>query len=474
MKQLYLFISVLVACVLNIATVTFFFNTIRHNNKAKIQYHQAPQPIQVQDPLNYVRAPQPIQGNQLHVFDPTRYETYVPYNSRSIEAQLRDGEAKDGQQPYFQSCIVNNINSTWKQNPYLMTVDLLNWMLLEPVVTINQSCIPPPLPDPTKMDCQKSFPRAGFSTVRSNPRKLAVAFNYGFEVDVLEIYLAEVYDVVDKIFICEAVKAHKGSSPKLLMWEHLKHQPRFRKYQDKVVHLILDDEKSIHSDKQLFGNEFNQERVRFTKFKEWNQKTHFFNDDDLVGFGDADEIPLRSTLQYLKYCDLKNLRNPIDIGSWLLEQKLSQSFKTDFPVDKINHSYGDPTFHSIQSVDKNTYLTRNRGRSKHFMIGGMHYSSQFYAPFMLMKMTHCTECHGFPVTPQMDYKSWLRNATKYTATKNREKYCIDKRGKLGELEQYPWLLMCNPERFKSVYGFLDDRLFLTKEQVPFRCTSDQH
>ena len=430
------------------------------------------------DPLKYVVPPTPLVNNKPHVFDPTRFATYVPYDSRAISRQLEEPPYdQSDEQPYFKTCIERNQQDRWKSDPEQMTIDLMNWLLLEPVVGLNKSCLPPPLPIPEKMECKATHPRAGFSGRRMKPRKLGISIMYGFEVDVLELYLAEVYDVVDKIFLCESVRAHKGNTHKLLMWEHLKHQPRFQKYEDKVVHLILDDSEVLFpsqsvSRKNLFNNENNQQQARFDKFMRWNNKTNFFQDDDLIGFGDADEIPMRSTLQYLKYCELENLDNPIDIGSWLLKQVLNQTFWTKWHIRGNKHTTGDPTFHSIRSAKKSKILDRNRGRSHHFMLGGMHYSTQYFSPFVMMKMTHCTECRGVTARIKDDYISFLHQSSTFP-TPIRPGQCSDKRGSLGAIEQYPWLLMCNPQRFKAVYGFLDDRLFLTKSQVPFRCAHDK-
>ena len=153
---------------------------------------------------------------------------------------------------------------------------------------------------------------------------------------------------------------------------------------------------------------------------------------------------------------------------------LNQTFVTRWHIPGNKHTTGDPTFHSIKSAKKSKILNRNRGKSGHYMLGGWHYSTQYYSPFVLMKMTHCTECQGAIANVAMDYKSFLHQTSTYTATPGRREQCSDKRGKLGEIEQYPWLLMCNPQRFKSMYGYLDDRLFLTKSQVPFRCAHDKY
>ena len=155
---------------------------------------------------SYVVLPTKITNNEPVAFDPTRNPKYEPYNSKAVEEHIHTITSKNGEEPYFFQCVKQHINTTWAKNQHQMLLDLFNWLVLEPVVALNELCHPPPLPDPAKMDCQTAFPNAGFNgSRRQQPRKLAVAFNLGFEADVLEMHLAEVFGVVDKIFICESV-----------------------------------------------------------------------------------------------------------------------------------------------------------------------------------------------------------------------------------------------------------------------------
>ena len=262
---------------------------------------------------------------------------------------------------------------------------------------------------------------------------------------------------------------------KPLMWEHLKTQPRFKKYESKLVHFVLDDfdktQLDLKGDQGLFAAETFQETLRFEMVMKWNQNTKFFADDDFVSFGDVDEIPLRSTLQYLKHCEVADLKQPIDIGSWMVEQHLHRSFRSDFPVRGHPFSYGDPTFHSFASVNQGKFLNRNRGKSQHFMLGGMHLSSYWYAPYMMTKLISCTECRGVSIDKiDENYENFLFSATKYLKEPHLVARAKDARGSLGTLEQYPWLFMCNPQRFKPVFGKTDDRLYLTRNQVSFDCS----
>ena len=75
-----------------------------------------------------------------------------------------------------------------------------------------------------------------------------------------------------------------------------------------------------------------EEKTRWLKVKKWNDITNSLSDNDLIGFGDADEIPSRKNIQLLKYCPLRS--KSLDIGIWFPFGRIDQAFKSDFPVSK--------------------------------------------------------------------------------------------------------------------------------------------
>ena len=159
------------------------------------------------------------------------------------ENELKPREFRNSNStPFFEKCLDKYYKSVWPNDTKRILDDLTKWILMEPVHDFDRKCLPPPLQNPSKMKCKGDYPHAGFKdSPRSSPKKIAVSFQYGLETDVLEIFLMEVYDIVDKIFLTESVRTHRDSKLKPLMWEELKWTPRFRKFQDKVVHIILDD-----------------------------------------------------------------------------------------------------------------------------------------------------------------------------------------------------------------------------------------
>ena len=120
------------------------------------------------------------------------------------------------------------------------------------------------------------------------------------------------------------------------MWSELSVQPRFAKFRDKVIHLVLDDSDvaqiEVSEESGAWSLESLQEKTRWQKIKQWNNITNALDDNDLIGFGDADEITSRNNIQLLKYCPIKS--KSLDIGIWFPFGRMDQAYKSDFPVSK--------------------------------------------------------------------------------------------------------------------------------------------
>ena len=382
-----------------------------------------------------------------------------------------------GNNSFFWQCAKEVYSKRWKDKDSVPLNDLIKWVVMPPVVPLNTSCLPPPLYNPEKLNCPVDYPKAGFKEgVRSKPRKIGVAFQFGFETDMLELYLMEVYDVVDKIFIMEAILDHLGASHKRLMWETLKWTPRFKKFQDKVVSLIVDDSGSHPSDRR-FRLENEQKKLGFLKIMEWNKKNRFFDDDDMISFGDADEIPSRHSIHALKYCDPINMSETIDIGSvgvyrYIMSVALCDQRLKDYP-----NVMGSPVFYSMSLMKKiqatNGRTPRVPSKSKHYILGGTHLTYFSYTPQLLIKGYTCTECKDNRVKRGgLDFDSTSLKEMLVTYHKKSFaglKYGTDLRGKLRGVEYYPWALKCNPLRYKSAaFATFDDRLLLSRGEVPFK------
>lgn len=239
--------------------------------------------------------------------------------------------------------------------------------------------------------------------------------------------------------------------------------------------MILDDTEAFVGSNDEFAIERLQEKTRWESFLRWNAHTQFFGPNDLVGFGDADEIPSRENVQLLRHCELAG--PSVDIGSWFAHTRLNEAFRPDWPVPGNPWTLGDPTYWTVASATKfgqdgTKYPSRMRGTSRKFLLGGIHMTDNGYLPFRMAKIIACTECHNWAATLITDMATIFRDdqAKEETLAKldaylnpvwsDRKRFvgggAMQKR--LGAAYYIPWFLQCNPERFASWYGKIDSRL----------------
>ncbi|EPZ36962.1 hypothetical protein O9G_001407 [Rozella allomycis CSF55] len=345
---------------------------------------------------------------------------------------------------------------------------LVEFDVKEPLVKINEECLPPPLEE---VNCGE-YPGV-FSGKRERPAKIAHLIQFGFDVDTLEIALHQYYDHVDFVFLLESIKTHYHQLNKPLVWEKVKHSERFSKFKHKVVHFVVDEALIGKMKEEKKGDWFLeelQEEYRWKKFLQWNEITKYFNDDDIIGFGDTDEIPSRKNLNLLKFCKLKVPR--VDVGIWFPMGKVDQAFKPDWPVS-WSHPYtlGDPTYYSLGAAkafnENNKIPTRSRGRSGAFILGGMHMSHDGYLPFQMLKRLSCTEC-GININ---DFEHWydmlskgklheleFELAKEYPGNEKRIVPLSSLNDQNRKAVSIPWFYECNKQRFPQWERKHDTRL----------------
>ena len=117
--------------------------------------------------------------------------------------------------------------------------------------------------------------------------KIIDCFTFYNELGLLKYRLDTLYDIVDNFILVEATTTHSGN-PKELFYEKNKHL--YQKYQDKIIHIIVDDmpkTTSTHIPE-------NFQRVCISRgFKNLNK-------DDILIISDLDEIPNPTLLEKLK------------------------------------------------------------------------------------------------------------------------------------------------------------------------------
>ncbi|CAL8127747.1 unnamed protein product [Orchesella dallaii] len=362
---------------------------------------------------------------------------------------------------------INSPSSFAHYSSQLLT-KLLPFLVMPPKLEIDSYCPrPPPKFPPYLAECSKL----------SEPRKVGVIIQFGFESDTLEIHLNELEDIVDYFFILESTRAHFRGIQKPLLWEVLKHQERFQRFSDKVVHIILDDIDTISDDVQEkgFGVEGLQEKQRWKKFLQWNDVKSYFKDDDILGFGDVDEIPSRDVVFYMKNCEIPS--DPVDIGIWFPFGKIDQAFLTDWPVSSDHpYSLGDPTYWTLQTAIKTQEQftpTRKRGESSGHLLGGMHMSYYGYMPLRITKYFTASESKienlAYELVPKMKHL----NAEKLSEvemelgevpTSFNDRIMSMERLKKKFPREYekvvhiPWFYECNRDRYPAWEGLHDSRL----------------
>lgn len=367
-------------------------------------------------------------------------------------------------------------------------LDVLEYTYQEPLVPIDDTCIPPPLVDPETIDCgDPKYSKAQFEPVRrAIPAKIGHAIPLGFEVDTLEIMLHEMYQVVDKFFIIEWTDSHNPMyfPRKPLTWERIKNQPRFRKFQDKVVHFTLDDSdaQTVDLEAGIWAREYYQATKRWERIVQWNNQTNFFGPDDIIGFGDADEIPSRENVHLLKHCQMKQPR--LDVGIWFPIADIHHTYcPTYIPIRGEKCSFGDPTFWKWPAAfDPSLYLVhiwskkrkwfpdRMWGTSGPYLLGGIHLSQYGYLPFLLAKKLAATETENKGMVKMMQSLAIdLKNNTlqkynkglaggigKFQVSVHPNSYFDPK--DLNGLQYLPWFYDCNRDRYPQWEGKPDGRL----------------
>lgn len=356
--------------------------------------------------------------------------------------------------------------------------DIIKIDIREPFYPVDQSCRVPQLIKYTEQMCEAAGP-AFTGKLRKAQPKMAHIINFAFEIDVLEIHLNELYPVVDKIFICEAAFIHgKSGLHKPCIWDMIKDQPRFSKFKDKVVLLFI-TESEIGRYSMRYNEwavEFKMEDLRWRKFLQWNQINNFFEDDDVVGFGDADEIASIYNLNLIKQCETKTIT---DVGIWFTRGRITEKVKTDWPVKNESFALGDPSFFTIhqakifpRSLPKCyghcNYPGRTRGFAPNFVLGGLHLSSYKYMPQYILKLISMTERQITEIDEFNRIMAKITNGDDIQEIQRDialKKFAHKMGGNIMEMNlteigtrQYilPWFLECNKNRYSTFFLFILD------------------
>ncbi|KAG0442479.1 hypothetical protein HPB47_015694 [Ixodes persulcatus] len=137
----------------------------------------------------------------------------------------------------------------------------------------------------------------GYIKRRSRPRTIINSLVFNHELDLLEIRVNELHDAVDYFLVCEANFTYFGD-PKPL---HLKSNLSagfLSRHRHKIIRLEVST--NFVADEDPFAQE---NYLRSSIWKKGRHKFSNLSDDDLFMILDADEIPTREVILFLKYHD---------------------------------------------------------------------------------------------------------------------------------------------------------------------------
>lgn len=134
--------------------------------------------------------------------------------------------------------------------------------------------------------------------------KVYDCFTFFNELDLLEIRLEELYRYVDYFVLVEARQTH-ARVPKKLYYEENKE--RYKKYYDKIIHIVIDMPKFNFLDKLLIKRQLNKPNKFLSNIAlsygigrmkmDWAQRSSIklglkdAKDEDIIIISDLDEIP---------------------------------------------------------------------------------------------------------------------------------------------------------------------------------------
>ena len=353
---------------------------------------------------------------------------------------------------------------------------LLPFAVKEPTVEINETCKRPAIP---VSDCE-SYPTI-FEGTREKRAKLAAAFKFGFEADVLEIVLNQYYGLVDKIFLFEATRTHLRRNEKPLVWEHLKNQKRFQKFRNMIVHLVADDAPfSDDNYNNIWAFERYQDNQLFSRVSEWNKGTKYFEESDVILIGDLDEVPSLNVLNTIKSCNFARNTNTIYTGIWFPFGNINYAFRPDWPAkdaktDKIlDYSLNAPSFWTWKSASDHSSShdegpRRIAGEKLPALLGGMHMTQYNYIPYFMTKLASSSEKNIDNFKEALEYlieaiqtnnitrlEFELPNPLRWHA--NRIVNISEVPNNQTDVISMPWFLSCNIDRYPNWNGITDPRL----------------
>ena len=136
-------------------------------------------------------------------------------------------------------------------------------------------------------------------TMRTAARRIVYSFPFNMEFNWMETIFAELGDIIDVFLIIESNFTNYGDSKKLELLENLR-KCQFHEFQNKIVYVHLN---YFPSDGRKYGNKADNLPRRLLGEIGVRENLKGLRSDDLYFIFDADEIPTRDALLFLKIHD---------------------------------------------------------------------------------------------------------------------------------------------------------------------------
>jgi len=167
--------------------------------------------------------------------------------------------------------------------------------------------------DESSVDCSAY----GMARRQNGPVRIHYGMMVGYETDVLEVALHEIYPVVDSIILVETVISHSLRKKEAVFWKTM--ESRVQRFKDKIQHKVLTLE-SLGRLKDGWAVEKAQRNSIIKVIFERRKNISLQVGDIIVGNADVDEIINRKTLAKWKYCEAKG---PFPLRFFLLQMRFS-------------------------------------------------------------------------------------------------------------------------------------------------------
>lgn len=168
--------------------------------------------------------------------------------------------------------------------------------------------------------------------------RLIDTFPFYNELELLELRLEYLNDIVDKFILVEGIYSHQGKKKDLYFEKNKSH---FKKYLDKIEHIIVDDYPLING--KTYTDHFTYDYHTRNAISKGIDNV-YSNDNDIIMISDVDEFPD------------KNLLNMFN-GKLTVFKHYMFYFKFNLRCTKFEYDYGDGLWAGTRMLKKKDIST---------------------------------------------------------------------------------------------------------------------